>query len=524
MVAHLLRLRFRLLANTLSRSPWALVSVLLGAVWGLFILVGIIVGMVALSFGAPEVAWTLAVFAGSMTLLGWIILPLVLRGLDQSLSVTKLRTFPIQPRRLLVALLFVGMLGIPGLITLLAALSTTLSWLGEPLALITAPFAALLGVVTCVAASRAFESVGAALAAGRRYREVMGVLVFVPIMLLGPIIAFTGTSIAAIGDELPRIAGIVSWTPLGAAWSIPGDLALGRPLEALAKFAIALATLGVLLLLWWRSLGTLLVASPVASGGAGRSKGLGPFNWFPATPTGAVAARTSVYWMRDPRYGGSLIVLPLLAVIAIFVATTGSTWMLVVLGPFFAASLAITLCAEVSYDGTAFASHLSTGLSGRADRAGRVITLAIFAVPAVVLATVIPLVMLDLAHIIPAMLGIGLGLLLTGFGVSSIASARFLMPVPAAGESPFKTSTGASFGAQLGMFAAWAIVFALALPELVLGIIAAATGNVTLGVVALVLGVGLGVTFMLVGIRQGGALLDRRGPELLASLRKVRGA
>jgi ABC-2 type transport system permease protein len=98
------------------------------------------------------------------------------------------------------------------------------------------------------------------------------------------------------------------------------------------------------------------------------------------------------------------------------------------------------------------------------------------------------------------------------------------MPVPAAGESPFKTSTGASFGAQLGMFAAWAIVFALALPELVLGIIAAATGNVTLGVVALVLGVGLGVTFMLVGIRQGGALLDRRGPELLASLRKVRGA
>src|SRR5690606_16915873 len=107
-----------------------------GALWGLMILIGIIVGMFALSFVESEVAWTIAVLAGSVTLLGWIVLPLLLRGLDQSLSVTKLRTFPIPPRRLLVALLVVGVLGIPGLVTLLAALSTTLSWIGEPLALI----------------------------------------------------------------------------------------------------------------------------------------------------------------------------------------------------------------------------------------------------------------------------------------------------------------------------------------------------------------------------------------------------
>lgn len=525
MVAHLLRLRFRLLANSLSRSVWALISVVFGAMWGLMILVGIVIGMVALSFTEPEIAWTIAVLAGGVTVLGWIVLPLILRGLDQSLSVTKLRTFPIPPRRLLVALLFVGLLGIPGLVTLLAGLSTTLSWIGEPLALIAAPFAALLAVLTCVAASRAFESVGTALAAGRRFREIMGVVVFIPVILAGPLIAFTGTSIAAIGDELPRIAHIVSWTPLGAAWSIPGDLALGRPLEALAKLGIALVTLAVLVLLWWRSLVTLLVATPVASGGSGRAKGLGPFSVFPATSTGAIAARTSVYWMRDPRYGGSLVVLPLIAVIAVFLlVTTDSSWMLVVLGPFFAATLAITLCAEVSYDGTAFASHLSTGVKGVADRTGRVITLGLFGVPLVVVSTVIPLVVLDMAHDIPAFLGIGLGLLLTGFGVSSVASARFLMPVPAAGESPFKSPPGSSFGAQLAMFAAWAIVFGLALPELVLGIMAATTGNVMLGYAALAVGIVLGSALMVIGIRMGGALLDRRGPELLTSLRKARGA
>src|SRR5690606_21265370 len=193
----------------------------LGALWGLMILVGVVIGMVSLSFAAPDVAWTVAVLAGSVTLLGWIVLPLVLRGLDQSLSASKLRTFPIPPQRLVVALLFVGLLGIPGLVPLIAALSTSLTWLREPLALVAAPFAAVLAVVTCVAASRAFESVGAALAAGRRYREVMGVLVFVPLMLVGPIIAFAGPSIAAISGPLPRIAARPSRAALGAPWPAP---------------------------------------------------------------------------------------------------------------------------------------------------------------------------------------------------------------------------------------------------------------------------------------------------------------
>lgn len=524
MVAHLLSLRFRLMLNGFRRSTMVLVSTILGAIWGLFVLVGLIAGMVALSFAEPRWAWTAAVLGGALAVLGWTIVPLLFRGMDQSLSVEKLRTFPIPPQRLLVALLVVGLLGIPGIVTSIVGLATTLSWLREPVALIAAPFAAVLGVVTCITASRAFESVGAALAAGRRYREVTGVLVFIPLILLGPIIGFAGSSISTLGDDLPRIAGIISWTPVGAAWSIPGDLALGRPLEALAKAAIALATLAVLFLLWRRSLAELLVSAPSAGSGSSKSKGLGAFNWYPATPTGAVAARTTVYWLRDPRYGGSLVVLPALVILSIFLAATGSNWFLLFLGPIFAATLAITLCAEVSYDGTAFAAHLSTGLSGVADRAGRVITLAIISIPLVALATVIPQLVVGKAENIPALLGIGFGLLLTGFGVSSIASARFLMPVPAAGESPFKTPPGSTFTTQLSMFVTWAIVFALAVPELVLGIIALVSGQVLFGIASLVVGVVLGSVLMVVGVNRGGALLDRRGPELLTSLRRARGA
>ncbi|BDI22548.1 hypothetical protein L3i23_13240 [Herbiconiux sp. L3-i23] len=508
----------------MRRSTLILISTLLGALWGLFVLVGLVIGLFALSFTDPQTIWMVATLVGAVTVLGWVIVPLLLRAMDQSLSVEKFRTFPIQPRRLVVALLAVALLSVPAIVTAVAALGTTLSWVREPTALIAAPFAGALGVLICVTASKAFESVGASLSSGRRYREVMGVIVFVPLILIGPIIGLVGSSVESIAGDLPRIASIVSWTPLGAPWSIPGDIALGRPLEALAKLAIALVTLAVLVLLWSRSLAVLLVASPRAGSGSSKSKGLGPFNWFPGTPTGAVAARTSVYWMRDPRYGGSLVVLPALAILAVFLAFTGSDWFLLGLGPIFAAILSITLCAEVSYDGTAFASHLSSRLSGRADRAGRVWTFAIISVPLVLVATIVPLIALDRAADIPALLGIALGVLLTGFGVSSVASARFLMPVPAAGDSPFKSPSGSSFAGQLQMFVTWAIVFALAIPELVLGAIGLITGQVLFGVLTLAVGVVLGVVLMIVGIRQGGALLDRRGPELLTALRRAKGA
>lgn len=524
MVAHLLRLRYRLLLNGFKRSTWSLVSAVIGVAYGLLILAGIVIGMIALSFTEPGLVWVVSVLGGGVAILGWIVAPILLRGYDNSLSVAKLRVFPIPPQRLLVGLLVVGLLGVPGIVTTVAGLSTTLGWIGEPAAAAAAPFAALLAVLTCVVASRAFESVGASLAAGRRYREIMSVVVFVPILLLGPIIGLGGPALANASSDLPAVARVVSWTPLGAAWSIPGDIALGRPLDALAKTAIAVVTLGVLVLAWRRSLTTLLATPPRSAAGSGGRKGLGPFSWYPATPTGAVAARTSVYWLRDPRYGGSLIMIPVLVVIAVFLAITGSDWFLSALGPIIAATLAITLCAEVAYDGTAFASHLSTGVSGAADRAGRVITLAIISVPLVLVATIVPLVVLGRPEQIPAILGIGLGLLLTGFGVSSVASARFLMPVPAAGESPFKTPPGSTFTAQLGMYAAWLIVFALAIPELALGIAAIVTGSIVLGVAALIVGVALGVVLMLVGIRRGGALLERRGPELLASLTRARGA
>jgi ABC-2 type transport system permease protein len=523
-VAHLLSLRWRVLLNGFKRSTWQIVAAVIGGLYGLGVLAAVVAGLVALSFAPERWAWTAGVLGGSLAVVGWVVVPFVARGYDQTLSVSKLRQFPLPADRLLVALFVAGLLGIPGIVTLVAALATTLSWLQHPLSAVLAPFCGLLGVFVCVAASRAVETATSALGAKRRYRELMSVAIFVPLILAGPLIGLVGQGLSSLGDDLPRVAHALSWSPLGAAWSIPGDVALGRPGEAALKALIAVATLGVLLLIWRRGLATALVAPPAVTATAA-SKGLGLFARFPATPTGAVAARTAVYWLRDPRYGGSLIVVPLMPVLAIFLSfSLDTTWPLYAIGPAVAALLAITLAADVSYDGTAFAAHLSTGLAGSADRAGRVLTLGLFAVPSVVLATLVPLAVVGRLDVAPALLGVGLGLLFTGFGVSSVASALYLMPVPAAGESPFKSPPGANVTSALGLYASWAIVFVLALPELVLGVVALVQGSVLLGLLTLVVGVALGAVLMVVGIRRGGRLLDARGPELLTRLRRARGA
>jgi ABC-2 type transport system permease protein len=69
------------------------------------------------------------------------------------------------------------------------------------------------------------------------------------------------------------------------------------------------------------------------------------------------------------------------------------------------------------------------------------------------------------------------------------------------------------------VFVVWGVVAVLCLPEIVLLVVAAITGSALVGWIAVVVGIVLGVVFALLGIRQGGRLLDRRGPALLEQLR-----
>lgn len=521
MVATLLRLRFLVLGNSLKRSPWQLVAVIIGGLYGLGVLVGIVIGLIALSFAPQEVARTVVVLGGSATVLGWILIPLLLSGMDQTLDPAKLVNFPIPLNQLVLGLLVCGVLGIPGIITMIASLATALTWWKFPVAAVIALVCAVVGVLICVTGSRAISTLATGLASGRRFREISGILIFIPLILLGPILAGTVGAISQTGQAIFGFADVMAWTPLGSVWAVPSEIAAGNYWQAAVKFLIGIATVAAFLWLWRRSLATVLVTPPRAGTRKATNGKMSFFNFFPGTPRGAVAARSLIYWFRDPRYARSLIVIPLLPVLIFFNAsTTGLTGMVNAMAPIVAVLLSIGIYADLSYDGTAYATHMSSSLRGVDDRAGRVIAAATFSVPVVVVLAVASAWFTGAWGQLPAILGISMGILLTGFGISSVVSAKVIFPVPAPGDNPFKSPPGAGFTSALALFAAWGILFVLVLPELVVGIIAIVTGAVWLGIIGLVLGLGLGALFLVIGIRMGGTQLDRYSPELMVRLQR----
>ncbi|MEF2978257.1 transporter [Subtercola sp. YIM 133946] len=525
MVATLLRLRFLVLANTLKRSKWQLVAVIIGAIYGLGILFFAIVGLIALSFGPVSLATTIVTLAGSALIAGWILIPLFATGIEQTLEPARLVQFPLPMSKLLVGLTVAGVLGVPGAITTIAALGTVATWIRYPFAAVATVVCSLLGVLICVIGSRMVAALSVSLSSNRRFRELSGILIFIPLILLGPIIVGVSRGISSSADALPAVAQSLSWTPLGAPWSVPADLAVGDYGAAGLKFAITLITLVLLAFVWRRSLATALVSPPANAGRKVARGKVGLFGVLPATPAGAVAARALTYWRRDPRYARQLIVVPLIPVLLYFYSSRmDSLALLNLTGPLIAFVLSLATYADISYDGTAFATHVAVGVRGRDDRLGRAIALAVIALPIVVVLTIASVAVSQSWALLPALFGLALGPMLSGIGLTAVTSARIIIPVPAAGDNPFKSRPGAGFTTALSGFATWGILLLLALPEIVLGVLAIILGSALLGWLALLVSVVLGATFAVVGIRRGGALYDRSAPELLARLRMLRGA
>lgn len=513
MVAHLLRLKLTLLRNGLRRSPWQVVGLVVGSLYGLGVLGLVVAGMVALSVQDADLRRTVVVLLGSLLVLGWWVIPLVAFGVDATVDPARFATFAVPRRTLLVGLGLGGLVGVPGVITTVAVLAMGAVWWRDPAALLAGLVCALVALATCVVGSRATTTALAPLVGRRRVREVLAVLAVLPFVLLGPILGQVASVVRPDSlDTFRRATEVLAWTPLGAAWSVPADLADGRPGLAVLRLLIALATLALLVLVWDRSLARTLV-NPPHTEPAGRGRGLGWFGRFPATPLGAVAARCLIYWTRDPRYAMAVAIVPLLPFILYFVAPGGRV--LLVLGPSAAFLLGWTISADVAYDGSAFWTHVAAPLAGRVDRWGRVLAVLVFAVPVVLVLTVGSALFAGRADALPALIGAALGVLLTALAASSIVSALVVYPVQQPGDNPFQTRQGASLAAFSSQLLGWLTVVVASLPEIVLAIVAVGQRSAALGVVALVVGLLLGAVLLLVGTRVGGRLLDRNGPDLL---------
>ena len=524
MVALIVRLKWQLLRNGLRRSTPQLVGLVLGGVYGLSILVVLVSGLVALRFVVPtDEARDVVVIAGSALTLGWALFPVIAYGIDETLDPARFATLAVPRRELVLGLLMSSLVGVPAVVTAILGLATVITWSRSVLAILVAPVAAAVGVLTCVALSRVTSTAFSAMSRHRRGREAVSVLVLLFAVGLG----IAGSSIMkrlSTPGLLVNVGEVLGWTPLGLAWAAPADIVNGATGSGLLRLVLAAMFLVAALLAWDWLLRNALENPRGTSGDrpATRDTGLGWFARMPATPTGAVAARSITSWQRDPRYISSVALMLLMPLGLLLPPLSGGSrlWSLA-MAPTAGFLLGWSMHNDIAYDGTAFWAHVATGVSGRADRVGRLAPTAMVASFLLPAYATVGCALTGRWSVWPALVGMGLGLLLTGFGVANVMSALKPYPVPGPGENPFGAPPGSSALTVVIQAVAGATVFFLNLPLLGVGI-GALVGYTWMGWLCLGLAVVLGSAAMVLGTRWGARIYERRAPELLADLSRIR--
>jgi ABC-2 type transport system permease protein len=494
----------------------------------LWMLVLAVVGLVLVGGLGLDPARYTVVAAGAVLTLGWVIGPVFAAGIDTTLDPAKLAPFPMTTATMMRAITAGGLTGIPGIATALGALATFAVWWRWPLAALAAAVCVPLGVLICVVASRTVASLATGLGGKRRARELIALIAFGLVVFASPLLVGLLTlarSAVDSGAQLIAIVEGVSWTPIAAAWAVPGDVAAGNPLAAGAKLAIALGTLAVLWLIWQRSLAASLVAPPARSAARGSKAGsLGLFGVLPSTPAGATWARSLTYWLHDLRYSRQLLFVPFAPILVLIYTQwdISNPWF-VVSGLVAAFFVGVVPYTDVSYDGTAFATVLQTGIRGRDDRLGRMLGAATVGTPLVLLVCVVTVAIAGRWDTLPAVVGASILLLLAGYGVSAVTSAMIIVPTPAPGDSPFKRVPGSTFGMVLVFLACWLIVVGVSTPAIVPALFAIFGGSSLAGWIALAVGVVLGPVLFAVGVAIGGRRFDVSAPRLLVRLQALKG-
>ncbi|KRE53753.1 hypothetical protein [Phycicoccus sp. Soil748] len=519
MVAHLLRLKLHLLRNGLRRSPAALIGMVLGVLYGGGIVVAVVSGLIALRFAPDaELARALVVVGGSATVAGWALLPVVLFGIDPTLDPARFATFSVRERTLALGLALGALVGLPGVATVVVVLATVFTGSRTPVAALVALLGGVLGLASCVLVSRIVAGASSAVLATRRGRDVAGVGGLLVLLSLGPVAGLVNDGGITVAG-LKTLGRVLAWTPLGWAWAASGDVVAGDWGVAGIRLLLAAALCLVLFAVWERLLVAVLrnPHSTAASGSGGARRGLGLFARLPGTPMGAIAARAGTYWLRDPRFNFPAIMTTLLPAGLLFPGMAGSHLALAAMPLVSAYLIGWGQHNDVGYDSTAFWLHVASGVDGVADRVGRLFPSAVLALVCVPGYAVLgPLVGGSWA-LLPASLGAGIGLALSGFAVACVTSAVKQYAVPVPGESPFSSrpgSVGVTFAVQTVCGGA---VVVLSLPVLVLAGLAF-FGWHWAGWAALVVGPVVGVLAFVAGVRLGASLFGRRQADLLQDL------
>ncbi|XVQ87421.1 hypothetical protein ACQP2K_08400 [Microbispora siamensis] len=422
-------------------------------------------------FAPSDVALDLVSAAFAMFAVGWIVVPLMAFGLDETLDPARLALFPLTTRQLATGMLAASATG-PWPIASLVAL------LGGVVALAHGPGGVLLGVPAvvlqfafCLTASRLVTTALSGMLRTRRGRDllavaaVFGVLLFqVPNLLINRGFSGDPTRILASAGDVLR------WTPPGLA---AHAIAYGGLIGVAELIVVAMAVV-VLGWLWIAALRHALVRPDASSQGGGsvRRSGRVPLGRFlPDGMLGAVVAKELKYAAREPRGRVNWIVALFVSVVIMFsmrgpdgVAGPGFA-----VGPVCLAAVVIGLQAANSFgiDGRSLwmnAVVFATPRDMRTDLAGRHLAMAVIGVPLLTLVSVIAALVAGDAAWALAAAPVAWGVLGVAMGVGALTSVTAPYTYPDRLNAFSGAAPGQGGQAFAASFATMLVTGVLALP------------------------------------------------------------
>ena len=540
----LVRLQLKLKWTLWKRSYRKNVGKIIGTSFGTLYALGGVVGLVFLFLGTTLWAGEGSTFPlvvrglGALTVLLWFLIPVLAFGLDDTLDPRAFALFPRTAKQLQPGLFGAAALSLPSVFTLLAVLTATgfeLLWLilfGQGAAWIVLGALALIpanlaGFALCLLLPRAWFAHSASRTSSRSGREVGGILGFLLMF-----VAIYGFSLSMqridemdfeqLGRWIPTVVETVAWTPLGALFAVPMDLAEGRVLTALLRALIGAATIVVVWLWWRRSIDLSLTSALSGDASSGDTK-VSPLvpRFVPNTAFGAVMGKSLRYWRRDTRY---LAALGLYPVMIIFFVAMGFTLPesrpgMLAMTILMCGMSGMSLSNEIGFDGPAGWVNIVTGLPARANLLGRIAAMAVLMVPGVLVVTIVIPLLYGMPELLPMTMMGALGTMICGWGFSTVVGTLLPYPSSPPGTNPMKDKSASSSNAMIAMTVAMIAVFVPLLPAIGVGIWGAVTGSMALTILAGVLALVAGIVVFLVGLRISVVRLEARYPDLFWKVR-----
>ena len=518
MVAHLLRLRIDTLLNLRRRPPAVLIGMGVAVIALVVLAVALIIAVAGLRASTDEIAHVSLVVIGSALSIGFFVMPLVF-GAEGVLDPRRFVLFGIRPRPLAFAIAVAGALGLPLFLLFVLLMAQVEAWDRGPGAVARALMTLVLVLVQCVLLARVGSGLASAFVAGRRSREIATGALVLLVAIAAPVLLVLGT-LDWETRGLPivrRLAAVLTWTPFGAPWSLPGGVLIGQGGQAVPKLLITLGTFALLWLVWELTVRYLLMR-PDREAIRRASRRLGWFDRFPGTTAGAIAARSASYWVRDARYSLALAAIPIAPLVMVAALMVGGVSASVIMWiPVAVISLFIGWMVhnDLAFDSSAFWAHVSADVSGLNDRVGRLAPALVLGAPLAVLGSIVTASITSRWDALPGLLGLSIGILLIALGVSSVTSATAPYATVHPGDSPFAQPQAAGAGGSVIQALSFGGTLLLAIPIGYLVFL----GETQPGAwhwAAFGVGLGLGGLVLAGGVLWGARVIDRTAPELLA--------